>query len=93
MGRKPYFLPVAVLAAVLALSGTGMPADGDAVPRMTKEELKGLLGNPDVVVLDVRFDAGLAPKRIAGAVHEDPKNVESWAGKYPRKKRIVLYCS
>ena len=26
------------------------------VPRMTKEELKSLLGNPDVIVVDVRIE-------------------------------------
>jgi len=45
------------------------------------------------VVLDGRFDGNLAPSRIAGAVHEDPEKVDSWAGKYAREKRIVLYCS
>ena len=26
------------------------------VPRMTKEELKSLLGNPDVIIIDVRVE-------------------------------------
>jgi len=25
-------------------------------PKMTKEELKGLLGNPDLIIIDVRYD-------------------------------------
>jgi len=93
MGRKQGSLLLAVLAALFAWSATVLAAGGDGVPRLTKDELKGLLGSPDVVVLDVRFDGNLAPSRITGAVHEDPEKVDSWAGKYPREKRIVLYCS
>ena len=93
MGRKQGSLLFVVLAVLFAWSATVSAAGGDGVPRLTKDELKGLLGNPDVVVLDVRFDGNLAPSRIAGAVHEDPEKVDSWAGKYARGKRIVLYCS
>jgi len=93
MGRKQGSLLVVVLAVLFAWSATVSAAGGDGVPRLTKDELKSLLGNPDVVVLDVRFDGNLAPSRIAGAVHEEPDKVDSWAGKYARGKRIVLYCS
>jgi hypothetical protein len=93
MGRIQGSLLFVVLAALFAWSATVSAAGGDGVPRLTKDELKGLLGSPDVVVLDVRFDGNLAPSRITGAVHEDPEKVDSWAGKYPREKRIVLYCS
>jgi len=93
MGWKQGSLLFVVLAVLFAWSATVSAAGGDGVPRLTKDELKSLLGNPDVVVLDVRFDGNLAPSRIAGAVHEDPEKVDSWAGKYARGKRIVLYCS
>jgi len=93
MGRKQGSLLFVVLAVLFAWSATVSAAGGDGVPRLTKDELKSLLGNPDVVVLDVRFDGNLAPSRIAGAVHEEPDKVDSWAGKYARGKRIVLYCS
>jgi len=93
MGWKQGSLLFVVLAVLFAWSATVSAAGGDGVPRLTKDELKSLLGNPDVVVLDVRFDGNLAPSRIAGAVHEEPDKVDSWAGKYARGKRIVLYCS
>ena len=93
MGRKRGLLLAVALAAMLVFPAAGSAGAEDGVPRMSKEELKGLLGNPAVVVLDVRFDGGLSPSRIAGAVHEDPENVDSWAEKYARGKRIVLYCS
>jgi hypothetical protein len=66
------------------------------VPRMTKEELKSLLGNPDVIVLDVRI-AGEWKRdalKIQGAVREDPeKDYKTWASKYPKDKTLVFYCS
>jgi len=63
------------------------------VPRMTKEELKPLLGSPEVVVLDVRLGGENAPTKIAGAVYENPEKVADWSIKYPKEKRVVLYCS
>ncbi len=66
------------------------------VPRMTKEELKPLLGNPDVVVLDVRLPGEWkrASLKIQGAMREDPeKDYKAWASKYPKDKTLVFYCS
>lgn len=66
------------------------------VPRMTKEELKSLLGNPDVIVVDVRIAAEWkrADLKIQGAVREDPeKDYKTWASKYPKDKTLVFYCS
>jgi hypothetical protein len=64
------------------------------VPSMTKEELKSLLGNPEVIILDMRKNADWKPTRwkIQGAVREDPENgVEPWFKKYPQDKTFVLY--
>lgn len=67
------------------------------VPRISKEELKSMLGKPDLVVIDVRtsFDLKLSPKQIKGAVREDSDSakVESWSKKYSKDKTLVLYCS
>ena len=66
------------------------------VPRMTKEELKSLLGNPDVIVVDVRIAAEWkrADLKIQGAVREDPeKDYKTRASKYPKDKTLVFYCS
>ncbi len=86
-------LTVVVLAGIFTWQARVVAAGGDDVPRMTKEELKTLLGSPDVVILDVRLGGGNAPKRITGSVYEDPENVSNWAPKYPKDKKIVLYCS
>ncbi len=66
------------------------------VPRMTKEDLLPLLGNPDVIVLDVRLPAEWKRDalKIRGAVREDPeKDYKTWASKYPKDKTLVFYCS
>jgi|GEM_PF-244728 len=80
----------------LGAAGTGT---GDAalpfpeMPRMTKEQAKAMLGNPDVVILDCRpvEQWRFSDQKIPGAVHEDPMDVESWAGKYSKDKTIVIY--
>jgi len=63
------------------------------VPRMTKEELKSMLGNPEVIVVDVRAATGwdASDLKIQSAVREDPKKVNSWADKYPKDKTLVFY--
>ena len=70
-------------------------AAADEVPRMTKEQLKALLDDPDVVILDVRTsrDWKGSEKKIKGAIRENPKAVASWAHKYSKDKTLVLYCA
>jgi rhodanese-related sulfurtransferase len=65
------------------------------VPRMTKDELKALLGNPELIILDVRLggDWKDSDLKIKGAVREEPRDMESWANKYSKDKTLVLYCS
>jgi hypothetical protein len=66
------------------------------VPRMTKEDLRSLLDNPEVIILDVRIadEWKRSDLKIKGAVHEDPeKDYKSWASKYPKDKTLVFYCS
>ena len=64
-------------------------------PRITKEDLKAMLGNPDWVIIDVRYgkDWTNSNLKIKGALREDPGAVDSWANKYPKDKTLVLYCA
>ncbi len=84
-------LPLAMLG-ILLIATAAVPDD---VPRMTKEELKGHLGDPNVIILDVRTERDWKDSdlRIKGAIREDPTNVDAWLGKYPKDKTIVLYCA
>jgi hypothetical protein len=64
-------------------------------PRMSMDELKGMLGSPDLVIIDVRSgpDWKDSDSKIKGAIREDPEALQSWANKYPKDKTIVLYCA
>ena len=70
MNRKRYSTFVLVLVAVFSASSIGIASGGDEIPRMTKEELKDLLGSPEVVVLDVRQEGGNAAEKITGSVFQ-----------------------
>jgi hypothetical protein len=92
-----YRLPVFLLLAVATLFVGPLMAEtraGDS-PKMTIEDLKGRLGDSDVVVVDVRSGGSWTDSttKIKGAVREDPKAVKKWMGKYPKDKTLVFYCS
>ncbi len=87
---------VSLMLSWLAVALLTQLAWGAEAPRMTKEELKGLLGKPDVIVIDVRVGASWSASKwkIQGAVREDPRaEIEDWAKKYSKDKTIILYCS
>jgi len=74
--------------------GVAYAADKD-VPRIEKDTLKGWLGDPNVLVIDVRadYDWKASDKKIKGAVRQDPKEVKGWASSLSKEKKIVLYCA
>jgi 3-mercaptopyruvate sulfurtransferase SseA len=69
-------------------------ADKD-VPRVERETLKGWLGDPNLVLIDVRAakDWQESDKKIKGAVRQDPEKTKTWAAGLPKEKKIVLYCA
>jgi len=83
-----WLLPAVLFAAALA-----SPVNALEAPRMPKEELKARLGNPAVIIIDVRTltDWILTSKEIKGAVRENPRRPDTWIGKYTRDRTIVLY--
>lgn len=88
---------LAVLAAfVLTAVAAAMPSPSRAadVPRISPEVTEALLGNPEVVVIDVRrgSDYESSGAKIKGAVRESEKDV-SWSGKYGKEKLLILYCA
>jgi rhodanese-related sulfurtransferase len=64
-------------------------------PRMSTDELKALLGNPDLTLLDVRSGSDWKDSdlKIQGAIREEPGQINSWSKKYSKEKIIVLYCA
>ena len=86
----------AVVLSFITLGALAKMACAAEVPRMSTEELKSMLGSPEVVIVDVRTggDWDKGKEKIKGAVREDPnKNAKSWADKYSKDKTIILYCS
>ena len=92
-----HFWTIIAFLVTLVLTGCLQNLALDAkVPRMTKEDLRSLFDNPEVIILDVRIadEWKRSDLKIKGAVHEDPeKDYKSWASKYPKDKTLVFYCS
>jgi hypothetical protein len=51
------------------------------------------MGKPGTIVLDCRPTEQwtASQQKLPGAVHEDPNDVKSWAHKYPKDAKIVIY--
>jgi hypothetical protein len=94
MTRK-YHSVFLILSLICLLTGMTAPAaSGSNVPRITDEELKAMLGKPDLIIIDVRIerDWKASALKIPGAVWEDFQEADTWMKKYPKEKTIVLYC-
>ena len=80
------WLAVALVAPSLASA---------AAPRITKEELRAAIDNPDVIVVDDRSgrDWTSSEYKIKGAIRVAPGEEETWAARYPKDKMIVFYCA
>lgn len=93
MRKRILFLAIIMVFAAAAVFAT--PAAAQDVKRMTIEELKGMLGNPDLVIVDVRRDGDWKSSKvkIKGAVREDQEKVEAWMNKYGKDKTLVFYCA
>jgi len=93
MRKLILLIAISVVFAAAAFFAT--PAAAQDVKRMTIEELKGMLGNPDLVIVDVRRDGDWKSSKvkIKGAVREDQDKVDAWMNKYPKDKTLVFYCA
>ena len=91
--KKRLFL--AILLIFFMVEGCTMFERSVNAPRMTGDQLKAILGNPDLLIIDVRYgkDWTDSDLKIAGAIREDPKAFDSWANKYPKDKTLVFYCA
>ena len=92
MVKRLFIGLIFIFFVVVGVTTFALSAD---IPKMTIDELKSMIGNPDLVIVDVRLGRDLAGSdlKIKGAVREDPNAVESWVNKYPKDKTIVFYCA
>ncbi len=80
------------LSVIMILVSMAM---AQGVPKITKEEVERMLGNADVIIVDVRLgrDWNGSESKIKGAVREDPRNMGQWIDRYPKDKTLVFYCA
>lgn len=71
------------------------PAVAMAVGMMSVDQLKGMLGSDNLIVLDVRSgkDWSSSEFKIQGAIRANPREFSTWGDSYPKDKKIVLYCA
>ena len=92
IGKRLFIGLIFIFFVVVGVTTFALSAD---IPKMTIDELKSMLGNSDLVIVDVRLGRDLADSdlKIKGAAREDPNAVESWVNKYPKEKTVVAYCA
>ena len=86
----------AVASSFIILGVLAKMACAAEVPRVSTEELKSMLGSPEVIIIDVRAagDWDKNKTKIQGAVREDPdKTAKSWADKFSKDNTVILYCA
>ena len=77
----------------LTVSATDIPFP--EVSRITPKALKSMLGDKDIVIIDVRLEEQwqVADSKIMRAVHWDPKEYKTWVKKYSKDQTLVFYCA
>lgn len=93
---KKYSRIVLVLWTCLLSAGCLKNFSSDSgTPKINRDEVKAMVGQPDVVILDVRIDEEWKKGewKIKGAIHENPEDFKSWYAKYQKEKALILYCS
>jgi rhodanese-related sulfurtransferase len=93
--RKKTFAALGAMFLLMATMLSSMDSLATEPPRITKEELRQRLGDPEVVIVDVRagWDWRKSDRKISGAVREEPDDAGAWTTRYPKDKIIVLYCA
>ncbi|MCG6917222.1 MAG: hypothetical protein LJE89_06705 [Deltaproteobacteria bacterium] len=93
--KKTISVVITLSVALTLLAACSLNAVSESAPRITKEELKSMLGNAKLIIVDVRRskDWNSSEYKIKGAVRADPdpSKVESWASSYGRDKIFVVY--
>jgi predicted sulfurtransferase len=85
-----FFLVLFVFSAVHAIA----TEEDDDISKITKEEVQKIIGQPDVILIDVRYEKNWkkSDMKIAGAIREHPNELGSWVGKYAKDHKVILYC-
>jgi hypothetical protein len=86
------FFSVLLAGVAINVDPTDASSSGD-IPFISIEELKDKLGEPSVVILDVRIPKHIAASRfkVKGAVLVNPKEIEQWVHSFSKDATYVLY--
>jgi hypothetical protein len=81
-------------AMALLIFGMAAPVFGQEISRIEPDKLEGMLGAPDLIVVDVRSTGQRqsSGKKIRTALLVQANRPESWTGDLAKKGMIVLYC-
>ena len=81
--------PLAVIVSCFTVAN----AASIEVPRISVEQTKDMLDNPEVVIIDVRTAKTWWSSRtkILNAVREEPGSLKQWAARYPQDKTLIFY--
>jgi len=91
--RGRLMLMAFIVVGIAMITIFAMSKDIPMVTMLSIDELRGMLDNPDLTLIDVRYDKDWegSDMKIKGAVREDYRDVKSWGDKYPKNKLLVLY--
>ena len=95
MNSRRWVTPLSLGLSLAMACISALAAAAAEAPRITKEEVKEMLGNPAVIIIDVRSggDWSGSNVKIQRAVREDPESVDSWIDRYPKDKTLIFYCA
>ena len=82
-------------ACLIVIFAASLVCGAEGITSISTDQLKEELTKPDVIVVDVRInhDWDSSQYKIQGAQRQNPAEVQEWMGKYPKDKKIVLYCA
>ena len=88
-----YVIWVIVSMSLVLVSVPGPARAAEIAPIITKESLKEMLTDDDLILLDLRArpDWMSSEFRIKNAMRVDPDDLASWSDLFPKNKVLVLY--
>ena len=87
---------IIVLMFIAGVIATITPVNATShIPRITKEDARAKIDDPDVIFLDVRTgsDWRASGFKIQGAVYEEGRNFDKWIENYDPQKTYIVYCA
>ena len=89
-----FILVLLVAGCAATPTADPVPTEQSQVPRLTPEEVRGLVNEgQQVVIVDTRSRASYDERHIPGALSIPMVEIEERSTELPRDKLIVLYCT